>query len=59
MGQSLKVPLIGCALHKFNLAVRKWIAEQPDLIAIIQKASTVIKKASQYPQDCGSTLGVH
>ena len=46
MGQTLKVPFIGCASHKFNLAVRKLIAEQPDQNAIIQKVSTVMKKTS-------------
>jgi hypothetical protein len=46
MGRMLKVPFIGCASHKFNLAVRKCIGEQPDLAAIIQKVSTVMKKAS-------------
>ena len=45
MGRTLKVPFIGCASHEFNLAVRKWIAEHPDLNAIIQKVSTVMKKA--------------
>ena len=27
----LKVPLIGCGAHKFNLAVRKWISNQPEV----------------------------
>jgi len=27
----LKVPLLGCGAHKFNLAVRKWISNQPEV----------------------------
>lgn len=39
MARLLNVPLLGCASHKFNLAVRHWIAEQPGLSSIINKAS--------------------
>ena len=39
MARILKVPLLGCASHKFNLAVRRWIAGQSDLIPIIKKVS--------------------
>ena len=27
----LQVPLIGCGAHKFNLAVKKWISNQPEV----------------------------
>jgi hypothetical protein len=27
----LKVPLLGCGAHQFNLAVRKWISNQPEV----------------------------
>jgi hypothetical protein len=37
IAQIMKVPLLGCASHKFNLAVRRWIDEQPDLSQIIKK----------------------
>jgi hypothetical protein len=40
------VPLIGCGSHKFNLAINKWISNQPHLEVIIQKVSGVMKKAS-------------
>lgn len=39
MARLLNVPLLGCASHKFNLAVRRWIAEQPGLSSIITKVS--------------------
>ena len=42
----MSVPLIGCASHKFNLAVRRWIDFQPQLLAIIAKVAAVMKKAS-------------
>jgi hypothetical protein len=37
MPQILDIPLIGCASHKFNLAVQEWIANQPQLSIIIKK----------------------
>ncbi len=40
MARTLNVPLIGCASHKFNLAVKRWIASQPELIPIINKVSS-------------------
>lgn len=46
MSKILKVPLIGCGSHKFNLAIRKWISNQPGLEDIIQKVALVMKKAS-------------
>ena len=46
MSKILKVPLIGCGSHKFNLAVRKWISNQPQLEDIIQRIAGVMKKAS-------------
>jgi hypothetical protein len=39
MAQTLNIPLIGCASHKFNLAVKRWTASQPDLMSIITKVS--------------------
>lgn len=42
----MSVPLIGCGSHKFNLAVQRWMKEQPHLIAIIAKVAAVMKKAS-------------
>lgn len=46
MARTLQIPLIGCASHKFNLAVRRWIDSQPDLTPIIHKVGLVMKKAS-------------
>jgi hypothetical protein len=46
MSKILKVPLIGCGSHKFNLAIRKWISNQPGIEDIIQKVALVMKKAS-------------
>ncbi len=41
MTRTLNVPLIGCFSHKFNLAVKRWIASEPELIpAIINKVSS-------------------
>jgi hypothetical protein len=37
IARTMDVPLIGCASHKFNLAVRKWMDGQPQLTAIIAK----------------------
>jgi hypothetical protein len=46
MSRLLKVPLIGCGSHKFNLAVQKWISNQPQLEDIISKVASVMRKAS-------------
>ena len=46
MAGDLGVPLLGCASHKFNLAVRLWIKEQPQLQPIIHKVAMIMKKAS-------------
>jgi hypothetical protein len=46
MSKILKAPLIGCGSHKFNLAVRQWISNQPQLKEIIQRIAIVMKKAS-------------
>ena len=46
IARTMKIPLIGCASHKFNLAVKKWIKEQPQLTDIIEKVAAVMKKAS-------------
>jgi hypothetical protein len=37
MARILGVPLIGCASHKFNLAVRQWISQQSELTPIVKK----------------------
>lgn len=46
MSKILKAPLVGCGSHKFNLAVRKWISNQPQLEKIIRCIANVMKKAS-------------
>jgi hypothetical protein len=46
MARILRVPLIGCGSHKLNLAITKWISNQPQLEIIIQKVAGVMKKAS-------------
>ena len=46
MSKILKAPLVGYGSHKFNLAVRKWISNQPQLEKIIQRIALVMKKAS-------------
>jgi hypothetical protein len=38
MARILGKPLIGCASHKFNLAVCQWISQQAELTPIIKKA---------------------
>jgi hypothetical protein len=42
----LKVPLIGCEAHKFNLAVCKWMSNQPQHEGTIQHVVNVMKKVS-------------
>jgi hypothetical protein len=37
MALILDVPLIGCANHKFNLAVCQWISQQAELTPIVKK----------------------
>ena len=44
--RTISVPLIGCGSHKFNLAVQRWMKEQPQLIAIVAKVAAVMKMAS-------------
>jgi hypothetical protein len=46
MARTMSVPLIGCASHKFNIAVRHWMEFQPQLTTIIKKVAAVMKKAS-------------
>jgi hypothetical protein len=46
MARTLQAPLIGCASHKLNLAVKMWIQNEPQLAAIILKVSNIMKKAS-------------
>jgi len=40
------IPLVGCASHRFNLAVKLWISEQPGLQDALDKCSTLMSKAS-------------
>ena len=42
IARTMDVPLIGCASHKFNLAVRKWMEGQPQLTAIIAKVRNCV-----------------
>jgi hypothetical protein len=46
IARTMSVPLIGCASHKFNLAVHEWMKEQPNLTSIIAMVAAVMKKAS-------------
>ena len=43
IARTMEVPLIGCGSHKFNLAVRKWIDDQPGLKAIIAKVNSLVQ----------------
>jgi hypothetical protein len=40
------VPLVGCASHRFNLAVKKWIREQNGLQEALDDLATLMSKAS-------------
>jgi len=42
--KELGIPLIGCASHKFALAVNAWIAAQPGLDAALDKVNKVMVK---------------
>jgi hypothetical protein len=42
IARTMDVPLIGCASHKFNLAVRKWMEGQPQLNEIIAKVRSSV-----------------
>jgi hypothetical protein len=46
LARAMSVPRIGCGIHKFNLAVTKWVKEQSNLTDIIAKVAAVMKKAS-------------
>lgn len=39
------VPMIGCASHRFNLAVKYWIGENINLTVALDKLSTLMSKA--------------
>ena len=41
----MDLPLLGCAAHKMNLAVRSWISAQPGFPEAIKTVSTLMKKA--------------
>ena len=45
LARQWKVPLVGCASHRFNLAVKAWLEAQPGLNDIIKKLSTLMSKA--------------
>jgi len=36
------IPLVGCASHRFNLAVKHWMEDQPGLMDAIKKLSTLM-----------------
>lgn len=42
ISRTMGVPLIGCASHKFNLAVKRWIEGQPQLKDIINKVRLIV-----------------
>ena len=57
MARIMNVPLLGCASHKFNLAVRRWIAEQEELTPIIAKVSIfVVVVAYLFIVSCANTI---
>ena len=39
------VPLVGCASHRFNLAVKYWMENQPGLLDVVKKLSVLMGKA--------------
>lgn len=39
------IPLVGCASHRFNLAVKHWMEKQPGLLTVIKKLSVLMSKA--------------
>jgi len=41
-----EIPLVGCASHRFNLAVKRWISEQPGLEDALEAVNTLMSKAS-------------
>ena len=49
----LKVPLIGCSAHKFNLAVRKWISNQPEV-----STARIVVVILPFCRSCFSTYDV-
>jgi len=40
------IPMVGCASHRFNLAVREWIKSMPGLEDVLEKIATLMGKAS-------------
>jgi len=40
------IPMVGCASHRLNLAVKQWIEEQPGVADAIEKVSILMSKAS-------------
>jgi hypothetical protein len=65
MARLLHIPLLGCASHKFNLAVRRWIDEQPELSEVIKKVSVTSYLLLLSPPEtnptfcCSSSLLLH
>ena len=46
IAKHLGVLLLGCGSHKFNLAVKSWMADKPTFINIVARLSILMKKAS-------------
>jgi hypothetical protein len=44
IASTIKVPLLGCGSHNFNLAVRQWIEDQPQLIQALSSVSKVMER---------------
>jgi hypothetical protein len=37
ISNNLEIPLLGCASHRFNLAVNKWISDHPRYYQLLEK----------------------
>lgn len=44
MSSETGIPLIGCASHKFNLAVEAWISSTPELSGALNALSEVMRQ---------------
>jgi hypothetical protein len=45
MASDMGKPLVGCYSHRFNLAVNRWVKEQPGLEFAISSIKTIMKRA--------------
>ena len=57
-----RIPLVGCASHRFNLSMKKWIALQPDLLGALESLAKLMGKASNLKAAallCETTLENH